>query len=80
MIIECSNGKQVDTRTLSPAERHVIQKLLAWHSLAESLVFFREKTRAALETGWDGTGPVRMTRALEQVIKTLEADLVKRIS
>ncbi len=79
MIITCGNSEIVDTASLSPEERHVIQKLLAWQSLASSVLFFREKTAAALAAGWNASGPISKTRALEQVIQHLETELRKRI-
>jgi hypothetical protein len=79
MIIECQNGETVDTTRLGPEERHVIQKLMAWQSLAGSLTFFREKTAAAVAAGWNGSGPVPRTRALDLVIETLEHQLIRRL-
>ncbi len=79
MIITCENSEMVDTALLSPEERHIIQKLLAWQSLAKSLVFFREKTDAALAAGWNASGPISKTRALEQVIHHLETKRLQRI-
>ena len=80
MIIDCINGEKVDTARLGPEERHVIQKLMAWQSLAGSLAFFREKTAAALAAGWNDSGPVPRTRALGLVIDTLERDLNRRLN
>lgn len=80
MIILCRNGEKVDTARLSPEERHVIQKLLAWQSLAESLDFFKEKTSKALADGWNGSGPLSRTRALDLVIASLETDLIKKLA
>jgi hypothetical protein len=79
MIIQCKNGEKVDTARLSPAQRHVIQKLMAWQSLADSLVFFREKVTAALAAGWNDTGPVARTRTLDLVIEALEYELNRRL-
>ena len=79
MIITCKNSEIVNTAMLSPEERHIIQKLLAWQSLAKSLAFFREKTAAALAVGWNDSGPISKTRALEQVIQHLETQLRQRI-
>ena len=79
MIITCKNSEIVDTALLSPEERHIIQKLLAWQSLAKSLAFFREKTAAALAAGWNDSGPISKTRALERVIQHLEIQLRQRI-
>jgi len=79
MIISCENGEQVDTSVLSSEERHVIQKLLAWQSLADSMDFFRAKTAAALAAGWGESGPVNRTRALTLIIQSLERELRQRL-
>ncbi len=79
MIIPCENAESIDTALLSPEERHIIQKLLAWQSLAQSLSFFREKTASALAVGWNASGPISKTRALEQVIHHLETELRQRL-
>ncbi len=79
MIITCGNSEIVDTALLSPEERHIIQKLLAWQSLAKSLAFFREKTASALAAGWNDSGPISKTRDLEQVIQHLEIQVRKRL-
>ncbi len=79
MIIQCKNGEKVETARLTPAERHVIQKLMAWQSLAQSLTFFREKTAAALAAGWNNTGPVIRTRSMDLVIESLESELNLRL-
>ena len=80
MIIDCGSGRQVDTARLSPEERHVIQKLMAWHSLADSMTMFRDKTEDALQAGWNDSGPVARTRALDHVIDSLEKTLRHRLA
>ncbi|WDP92209.1 MAG: hypothetical protein HUN04_21795 [Desulfobacter sp.] len=79
MIIDCGGAGQVDTARLSPEERHIIQKLMAWASLCDSLGLFREKTAAALEAGWNESGPVTKTRALSLVIDSLEKKVRHRL-
>jgi len=79
MIIDCDNGREVDTARLTPEERHIIQKLMAWESLSTSMIMFREKTAAALEAGWNGSGPVSKTRALSQVIDHFEKKIRHRL-
>ncbi len=80
MIIDCGPAGQVDTARLSPEERHIIQKLMAWASLSDSLEFFKEKTAAALEAGWNNSGPVSRTRALSMVIGHYEKAIIQRSS
>ena len=79
MIIECDNNRQVDTARLSPEERHIIQKLMAWESLVPTMDAFREKTAAALAAGWNGSGPVRPTQDLSRVIAVLEKKVRNRL-
>ncbi|EFK06057.1 conserved hypothetical protein, partial [delta proteobacterium NaphS2] len=59
MIIETKYGKRFDTdRDLTAPERHILQKLFAWETMAESIVQFREKKTKALDDGWNGSGPI----------------------
>ncbi len=43
MIISTDSGRVIDTGDLSPEERHVIQKLLAWMTLVDSVDQFIQK-------------------------------------
>ncbi len=79
MIITCENNQEVDTARLSPEERHIIQKLLAWESLAPTMEMFREKISASLEAGWNDSGPVSKTRSLALVISHLEKKVRNRL-
>ncbi len=80
MIIDCDNSGPVDTALLSPEERHIIQKLLAWKSLSTTMAMFQAKTVAALEAGWNNSGPVARTRALSAVIAHFEKELRHRLN
>lgn len=79
MIIMSDSGQSVDTDTLRPEERHIIQKLMAWASLVDSLAKFRTKKEEALKAGWNNSGPVREGRALSLVIRSLEKKLMERL-
>jgi hypothetical protein len=79
MIISTDSGQVIDTADLSPEERHVIQKLLAWMTLVESVDQFTRKKTQALAAGWNGSGPVRETRALSLVIRHLEKQVRQRL-
>ena len=68
----------MDTDTLSPEERHIIQKLMAWASLVDSPAKFRAKKEEALKAGWNNSGPVRESRALSLVSRSLEKKLMER--
>jgi len=81
MIIQTETGQSFDTdRDLSAPERHVLQKLFAWGSLASTLEQFREKKDEALRKGWNNSGPVREGPALNAIVLDLEKKLVSRLS
>lgn len=80
MIFTTKNGKDIDTeRDLTAPERHILQKLFLWRSMASSLLEFREKTDEALRKGWNNSGPVTGSQALKFVINTLEEQVSKRL-
>ena len=80
MIIHTSTGETYDTDAdLEPAERHALQKLFLWQSMATSIEQFREKKREALEKGWNNSGPISESRALKAIIAELEKGLKKRL-
>lgn len=79
MIIRTDSGQTVDTADLSPEERHVIQKLLAWMTLVDTVEQFRQKKQQALAAGWNDSGPVRETRALSLVVRHLDKQVRQRV-
>ena len=79
MIITTDSGQTVDTADLSPEERHVIQKLLAWMTLVDSMEQFSQKKQQALAAGWNGSGPVRETRAVSLVFRHLGKQVRQRL-
>ena len=80
MILSLWNGQSFDTdRDLSAEERHILQKLFIWKSMAGSLEEFREKKRRALDLGWNNSGPVRETPRLRVIIEDLEKQVVSRL-
>ena len=80
MIITTRKGQSIDTAVdLGPAERHILQKLLAWQSVADSIAFFRQKKAEAFQAGWNGSGPVRESRLLSLVIQNMEEKIRCRL-
>lgn len=80
MIITVFNGQSFDTeKDLTPAERHILQKLFAWKSLAKTIEEFREKRDKALKTGWNNSGPVKESRFLNIIIQDLEKQVLARL-
>ena len=80
MIITTKDGKTYDTETdLTAPERHVLQKLFLWKTMASSIEVFREKKEQALVKGWNNSGPIRETPCLKDIIRDLEQKLVLRL-
>jgi len=80
MIITTKNGQTFDTnRDLTAAERHVLQKLFLWESMASSLEEFRDKKKEALLKGWNNSGPVKQGIALQKIVRHLEAKVALRL-
>ena len=77
MIIKLKSGKSYDTEIdLSAPERHILQKLFLWESMASSMDEFNIKKEAALMKGWNGSGPIVESDALRNII----LDLAKKVS
>jgi len=80
MIIKTKTGKRFDTdRDLTAPERHILQKLFAWETMAESVLQFREKKGKALNDGWNGSGPVSASPALKAICMDLEKKVAARL-
>jgi hypothetical protein len=81
MIISTRNGRSFDTeKDLIAEERHILQKLFAWESMAASLEQFREKKEEAFQKGWNNSGPVKESPALRIIIKDMEKKVIARLS
>jgi len=81
MLIKIDGNNSVDTdKDLEPAERHILQKLFGWKSMAESVSQFREKKKEALAAGWNNSGPVRESPSLAKAIKHYVKELVLRLN
>ena len=80
MIITTRSGRSYNTETdLNAPERHILQKLFIWESLASSLEFFRQKKQEALLKGWNHSGPIREREALKAIIADLEEKVILRL-
>ena len=80
MIITTEDGKSYDTETdLTAPERHILQKLFLWESLASTLDQFREKKDQALFKGWNNSSPIQESPALKRIIKDLERKVSVRL-
>jgi hypothetical protein len=80
VIITTEDGKSFDTETdLTAPERHILQKLFLWESMASTLDQFREKKEQALLKGWNNSGPIQESPALKRIIRDLERKVSVRI-
>jgi hypothetical protein len=80
VIITTRDGKTIDTeKDLTAVERHILQKLFLWKSMANSLDQFREKRAQALLKGWNNSGPISESQNLRTIIMDLEESVVARL-
>ncbi len=80
MIIETRDGKSFNTETdLNAPERHILQKLFLWETMATSILEFREKKEEALFKGWNNSGPIKERQALSDIIHELEGKISFRL-
>ena len=80
MIITTKDGNSFDTEIdLTAPERHILQKLFLWETMASSLQEFRMKKAEALLKGWNNSGPVNESSALHGIIKNLEEKVLIRL-
>jgi hypothetical protein len=80
MIITTHDNQSFDTeRDLTAPERHILQKLFLWKSMASSIQQFREKTTEALNKGWNNSGQIKQSPALKTIIQDLEKKIFVRL-
>jgi hypothetical protein len=80
MILTIGNGQSFDTeRDLTAPERHILQKLFFWKSMASSVEEFREKKEKALHKGWNCSGPIRESDAIRAITGDLEEKVTLRL-
>ena len=81
MIIQTKSGRSIDTATdLTAPERHILQKLMIWESMASSIDEFREKRKLALLKGWNDSGPIQEREVVRVVMDEMEEKVVDRLS
>ena len=81
MIITTTSGKSFDTDIdLTAPERHILQKLFLWETMASTLDQFREKKKEALLKGWNNSGPVKESPGFKIIIGDLEKKVVTRLN
>ena len=81
MMITTKNGESFDTENdLTPPERHILQKLFLWKSMATTLQQFRKKKEEALQKGWNNSGPVSESLAIRKITADLEEKVLIRLN
>ncbi|MCJ7593271.1 MAG: hypothetical protein MUO52_00685 [Desulfobacterales bacterium] len=81
MIITTKNGESFDTENdLTPPERHILQKLFLWKSMATTLQQFRKKKEEALQKGWNNSGPIGESLAIRKITADLEEKVLIRLN
>lgn len=79
MIITTANGNRYDTEAdLTAAERHILQKLFLWESMASSVEEFHLRKEAALMKGWNMSGPIHESKALGNIVNDLATKVAER--
>jgi hypothetical protein len=80
MIFTTKSGQSFDTeKDLTAPERHILQKLFLWKSMASSVEEFRRKKQEALARGWNDSGPIPESRSLRCITDDLELRVVDRL-
>ena len=79
MIIRTKEGTFDTDTDLTAPERHILQKLLLWEAMAESLEEFRKRKEEAFLKGWNNSGPVPKGPAMSSIIRELERKVGKRL-
>ena len=81
MIITTKDGKTINTANdLTAIERHILQKLFLWKSMASSLQEFRTEKDKALLKGWNGSGPFKEGPGLKSIVSDLENKVAERLA
>ena len=81
MIFTTSDGKSFDTQNdLTAPERHVLQKLFLWETMASDIEQFREIKAQAFAAGWNHSGPIQESETMKDIIQELENKVAKRLS
>jgi hypothetical protein len=81
MIFTTKDGKSFDTeRDLTAPERHILQKLFLWKSMASSIEQFRNKKEEALRKGWNNSGPITESQPMRFIIQDLEHKVFDRLT
>jgi len=79
MIFTTARGESFDTeKDFSAIERHILQKLFIWKEMAASPEEFRRKKEEALRRGWNNSGPIPESPAMQSITRDLEEQVSLR--
>jgi hypothetical protein len=80
MIFTTKRGESCDSeKDLSATERHILQKLLIWKDFAASVEGFRSEKQKALLKGWNDSGPIPESSAMQSITSELEEQVAERL-
>ena len=79
MIITTKDGSFDTDIDLTAPERHILQKLLLWETMAKSVDEFRQKRDEALVKGWNNSGSIPESPAMTSIIRELERKVGERL-
>jgi hypothetical protein len=80
MIITTKTGRSFDTeKDLTAPERHILQKLIIWESMASSIEEFRQKKKDAMLKGWNNSGAIQESDAIRMIVSELEEKVLLRL-
>lgn len=80
MLYTTQKGEVFNTeKDFSSPERHVLQKLFIWREMATSVEEFRGENEKALRAGWNNSGPLKPSPALQSITRDLEAQVARRL-
>jgi hypothetical protein len=80
MIITTKSGNSYDTEIdLTAPERHILQKLFIWETMASSVEEFNTKIEEALLKGWNNSGPISESTAFRHIVNDLKNKVFLRV-
>jgi hypothetical protein len=80
MIFTTKNGRFFDTeKDLTAPERHILQKLIIWESMASSIDEFRQKKKQAMLKGWNNSGAIQESDAMKIIMSEMEEKVILRL-
>ena len=80
MVVRTQSGNPYDTEKVLPSpERHILQKLIFWETMAVSLEQFGQKVKKAFLKDWNSSSPVMEGTALKTIVSDMEEKMLARL-